>query len=61
MSIPALVTERIKPIQLEGNTVHSINLTVYGSSLNHITHDISDVNTGTPEQNTFLVNIRKGV
>jgi len=64
----AVVTIRLRPFQIEGNTVHQIGLPwhygwVYpkdgGDSANLLTPSTGDPNTRIPETKAFMVNVRK--
>ncbi len=62
----ALITKRIKPLQVDGKTVHQIGLPLnYGfigetrkaSPINSLTPNVGDANSQTPEFKAFLVDI----
>ena len=64
----AIVTERIRPMQVMGQTVHMVGIPwhfgwVYpkdgGDSANLLTPSVGDPNTGIPETKAFMVNITK--
>jgi len=63
----AVVTTRLKPLQVNGTTVHYICLPwnwgytglSTGDSTNLLTSRVGDPNTGVPEFRAFLCNIRK--
>ena len=64
----AMVTSRIKPFQIAGNTVHMIGLPYHfgwlhprdgGESANLLTPTIGDPNTMIPESKAFMANIAK--
>jgi formate dehydrogenase-N alpha subunit len=63
----AIITIRLKPMQVNGNTVHHIGLPWHwgymglskGDSANMITPRVGDPNTGVPEFRSFLCNVRK--
>ncbi|MFW6126178.1 MAG: molybdopterin dinucleotide binding domain-containing protein, partial [Chloroflexota bacterium] len=63
----AVVTARLKPLQMNGTTVHCVsvpwnwghNRTSPGDSGNLLTSRIGDPNTGIPEFRAFLCNLRK--
>ncbi|EIJ69763.1 formate dehydrogenase, alpha subunit [Pasteurella bettyae CCUG 2042] len=67
----AVVTKRIKALQVDGKTVHQIGVPIHwnmkalngkgnpGFSPNNITPSWGDANTQAPEYKTFLVNIEK--
>ena len=64
----AMVTSRIKPFQIAGNTVHLIGLPYHfgwlhprdgGESANLLTPTIGDPNTMIPESKAFMANIAK--
>ena len=65
----AVVTIRLRPFQIEGNTVHEVGLPYHfgwvhpkdgGDSANLLTPSTGDPNTRIPETKAFMVNIRKG-
>jgi len=64
----AIVTERIKPMEVMGQTVHMVGIPwhfgwVYpkngGDSANLLTPSVGDPNTGIPETKAFMVNVKK--
>jgi formate dehydrogenase major subunit len=64
----AIVTKRIKPFKVMGNTVHQVGIPwhfgwVYpkhgGDSANLLSPSVGDPNTGIPETKAFMVNVRK--
>jgi len=64
----AIVSERIKPFTVMGETVHQVGIPwhfgwVYpkdgGESANLLTPSVGDPNTGIPETKAFMVNVRK--
>ncbi len=63
----AIVTKRLRPLQVDGRVVHQIGLPwhwgymglVTGDSANVLTPHIGDANTTMPEYKAFLVNIRR--
>jgi len=66
----AIVTERIKPLNILGKTVHVVGLPWHfgwswpkdgsgGDSANLLTPDVGDPNTVIPETKVFMVNIEK--
>jgi formate dehydrogenase major subunit len=64
----ALVTKRIKPMQIEGRTVHHVGIPIHwgfkgvakaGFLANTLTPFVGDGNTNTPEFKTFLVKVEK--
>ncbi len=64
----AMVTKRIKALQVNGRTVHQIGIpyhwgfkgaTKKGYLANALTPYVGDANTQTPEYKTFLVNVEK--
>ena len=65
----ALVTERLKPLKINGQTTHHIGMPWHygwaglatGDSANDLTPHIGDGNTMIPEYKAFLVNVRKVV
>ncbi len=64
----AIVTKRLKPLQVNGQIVHEVGLPwhwgymglITGDSANLLTPYIGDANTTMPEFKAFLVNIRRG-
>lgn len=66
--VDAVVTKRIKPLTVHGNTQHLIGLTHHfgwsdlfgtGDVVNDLTPNVGDPNSQTPEYKAFLVNIEK--
>ncbi|MBS5477431.1 MAG: molybdopterin dinucleotide-binding protein, partial [Coriobacteriia bacterium] len=67
--LDAVVTKRLKPLTVNGNTQHLIGMThhyswagVFGTSestTNDLTPNVGDPNSQTPEYKAFLVNIEK--
>ena len=67
--VDAVVTKRMKPLTVNGNTQHLVGLThhygwagVFGTSesmVNDLTPNVGDPNSQTPEYKAFLVNIEK--
>ncbi|MDH3001071.1 formate dehydrogenase [Chelonobacter oris] len=64
----AVVTKRIKALQVDGKTIHTIGVPIHwgfagvgkkGFFANNLTPSVGDANTQTPEFKTFLVNIEK--
>ena len=64
----AVVTKRIKPMQIEGKTVHHVGIPIHwgfkgvtkpGFLANTLTPFVGDGNTNTPEFKTFLVKVEK--
>lgn len=64
----AVVTKRIKPLQVNGQTVHHVGIPIHwgfkgvaknGYLANVLTPFVGDANTQTPEFKSFLVNIQK--
>ena len=63
----AIVTKRIKPLQVNGRTVWTVGIPVHwgfvglteGSMANQLTPFIGDANTRCPEFKSFLVNLEK--
>ncbi len=64
----AVVTKRIKPLQVNGKTVHHVGIPFHwgfkgiaknGYLANTLTPFVGDANTQTPEFKSFLVNIEK--
>ncbi len=62
----AVVTKRLKPLQIDGKTVHQVGLplnfgfigeTKKASPINGLTPPVGDANSQTPEYKAFLVNI----
>ena len=64
----AVVTKRIKALQVEGKTVHQVGIPLHwgfvglakpGFLANTLTPSVGDGNTQTPEFKSFLVNVEK--
>lgn len=65
----AVVTKRVKPLQINGKTVHQVGIPLHGGwenvsgqkqfIVNSLTPFVGDCNTQTPEYKSFLVNIEK--
>lgn len=64
----AVVTKRIKPLQVNGKTIHHVGIPIHwgfkgiakdGYLANTLTPFVGDANTQTPEFKSFLVNIEK--
>ncbi len=63
----ALVTARLKPLTVSGQTIFQIGLPIHwgflgrvtGPLVNNLSPSVFDPNSGTPEYKGFLVNIRK--
>ncbi|MDO5687671.1 MAG: formate dehydrogenase-N subunit alpha [Neisseria sp.] len=64
----AVVTKRMKPLTINGQTVHQIGIPLHGGWIsvgqkgylvNTLTPFVGDSNTQTPEYKTFLVNVEK--
>ena len=64
----AVVTKRIKPLQVDGKTVHHVGIPLHwgfkgvarnGFITNTLTPFVGDANTQTPEFKSFLVNVEK--
>ena len=64
----AIITKRLKPLIIDGKTVHHIALPWHwgfkgqftGQSANLLTSYVGDPNTLIPEFKAFLVDVRKG-
>ena len=64
---PALVTKRMKPMDLGGKIVYHVGLPIHwgfvgrvsGPLINNLTASVYDPNSGTPEYKGFLVNLEK--
>lgn len=64
---PALVTKRLRSLQVAGKTVHQVGLPIHwgfvgrvsGPLVNNLTPSVFDPNSGTPEYKGFLVNLEK--
>lgn len=68
VEVNAVVTKRIKPLTVHGNTQHLVGLTHHfgwsdlfgtGDVVNDLTPNVGDPNSQTPEYKAFLVNIEK--
>lgn len=68
VEVNAVVTKRIKPFTVHGNTQHLVGLTHHfgwsdlfgtGDVINDLTPNVGDPNSQTPEYKAFLVNIEK--
>ena len=66
--LKALVTKRIRPLQIEGNEVHVVGLPIHwgfegltkpGYLVNTLTPFVGDANVQTPEFKAFLVDVQK--
>jgi formate dehydrogenase major subunit len=64
----AIVTKRIRPFTIMGQTVHMVGIPWHygwvfpkdgGDSANILTPSVGDPNTGIPESKAFMVNVRK--
>ena len=64
----AMVTKRIRPLQVEGKTIHQVGIPLHwgfvglakpGFLANTLTPSVGDGNTNTPEYKSFLVNVEK--
>jgi formate dehydrogenase major subunit len=64
----AVVTKRIRPLQIEGKTVHTVGVPIHwgltgvakpGYLANALTPFVGDANTQTPEFKAFLVKVEK--
>ena len=64
---PAMVTKRIRPLQVAGATIYQVGLPIHwgflgrtkGPLVNNLTPSVLDPNSGTPEYKGFLVNMEK--
>jgi formate dehydrogenase major subunit len=64
---PAMVTKRIRPLDVSGRKVYQIGLPIHwgflgrvtGPLINNLTPSVLDPNSGTPEYKGFLVNLEK--
>jgi formate dehydrogenase major subunit len=64
----AMVTPRLRPLQVEGRTIHQIGIPIHfgwagevsGSSVNELTSMISDPNVSMHEAKAFTCQVRKG-
>ncbi len=69
VKIPAVVTKRVKPLKVNGETRHLVGMThhygwagVFGTDdnmVNDLTPNVGDPNSFIPEYKAFLVNIEK--
>jgi formate dehydrogenase major subunit len=63
----AMVTKRIRPLEVSGRTIYQIGLPIHwgflgrvkGPLINNLTPSVLDPNSGTPEYKGFLVNLEK--
>ena len=64
----AMVTKRIRPLTIEGKTVHTVGIPIHwgftgtakpGFLANTLTPFVGDANTQTPEFKSFLVKVEK--
>jgi len=64
----AIITERMRPMQVMGQTVHMVGIPWHfgwvfpkdgGDSANLLTASVGDPNTGIPETKAFMVNVKK--
>ena len=64
----AVVTKRIKPMQIDGKTIHHVGVPIHwgfasqgrkGHMANNLTASVGDGNSFTPESKTFLVKVEK--
>jgi formate dehydrogenase-N alpha subunit len=63
----ALVTKRIRPLQVNGRTIYQVGLPIHwgfvgrvtGPLVNNLSPSVVDPNAGTPEYKGFLVNVEK--
>jgi anaerobic selenocysteine-containing dehydrogenase len=64
---PALVTKRMRGLQVAGKTIYQVGLPIHwgylgrvkGPLINNLTASVMDPNSGTPEYKGFLVNLEK--
>lgn len=64
---PALVTQRLRPLQSGGKTIYHVGIPIHwgyvgrvrGPLVNNLTPSAFDPNSGTPEYKGFLVNVEK--
>jgi formate dehydrogenase major subunit len=64
---PAMVTKRMKGLQVAGKTVYQVGLPIHwgfigrvtGPLINNLSPSVYDPNSGTPEYKGFLVNLEK--
>ncbi|SSY79553.1 formate dehydrogenase-N subunit alpha [Alysiella crassa] len=69
IKVRAVVTKRVKPLTINGKTVHQVGIPLHGGwenvsgqkqyIVNTLTPFVGDCNTQTPEYKAFLVNIEK--
>ena len=67
IKVKAIVTKRLRPFKLDGQTVHVVGLPWHwgykglatGPITNELTPSIGDANTMIPEYKAFLVNVKK--
>jgi formate dehydrogenase major subunit len=66
--LKAVVTKRIRPLQIDGQEVHTVGLPIHwgyegvtkpGYLVNTLTPGVGDANIQTPEYKAFLVDVRK--
>jgi formate dehydrogenase major subunit len=65
--VKAMITKRLKPMQISGKTVHEVALPWHwgfmglstGDSANILTPNVGDANTMIPEYKAFLVDVTK--
>jgi formate dehydrogenase major subunit len=64
----AVVTKRIRPLAIDGKTVHTVGIPIHwgftgeirkGFAANTLTPYVGDANIETPEYKAFLVDINK--
>ena len=63
----AMVTGRMRPLQVNGRVVHQVGLPIHwgflgrvtGPLINNLSPSVFDPNSGTPEYKGFLVNIER--
>ena len=63
----AMVTKRVRPLEVSGKTIYQIGLPIHwgflgrvkGPLINNLTPSVLDPNAGTPEYKGFLVNLEK--
>jgi formate dehydrogenase major subunit len=63
----AMVTKRVRPLEVSGRTIYQIGLPIHwgflgrvkGPLINNLTPSVLDPNSGTPEYKGFLVNLEK--
>lgn len=67
LQVKAMVTDRIKPLNINGKETHTVGMPFgwgyaglgTGPSVNNVTHGALDPSAGTPEFKAQLVNVRK--